>query len=125
MYFPDAPDGEVVSCGFCDASCKAYAAVVYLLIETPAGRYVRFVASKTRVATAQVSDNSSIGIAICRTTRQTDLFHHTGHPRRRTTDNPLLFFGFCSVSLLDPWDREDLEALRAKQSLRDQEAVGP
>ena len=35
--------------GFCDASCKAYGTVVYLLIETT-GRQVRFVASKTRVA---------------------------------------------------------------------------
>ena len=37
-------------CGFCDASCKAYAAVVYLLLETSAGCKVQFVASKTRVA---------------------------------------------------------------------------
>ena len=36
--------------GFCDASKDAYAAVVYLLIETTAGLHVRFVASKTRVA---------------------------------------------------------------------------
>ena len=36
--------------GFCDASKEAYAAVVYLLIETPGEHYVRFVASKTRVA---------------------------------------------------------------------------
>ena len=35
--------------GFCDASKDAYAAVVYLLIETTAGLHVRFVASKTRV----------------------------------------------------------------------------
>ena len=37
-------------CGFCDASLKAYAAVVYLLIETPCQRHVRFLASKTRVS---------------------------------------------------------------------------
>ena len=51
-YLNGTVDGEVTSskfCGFCDASCKAYAAVVYLL-ETSAGRQVRFVASKTRVA---------------------------------------------------------------------------
>lgn len=36
-YPPDvSSDGEPISfqlCGFCDASCKAYAAVVYLLLE--------------------------------------------------------------------------------------------
>ena len=37
-------------CGFCDASLKAYAAVVYLLIDTPLGRYGRILASKTRVS---------------------------------------------------------------------------
>lgn len=37
-------------CGFCDSSLKAYAAVIYLVIETPEGRYSRFVASKTRVS---------------------------------------------------------------------------
>lgn len=37
-------------CGFSDASLKAYAAVVYLLVETSAGRHIKFVASKTRVS---------------------------------------------------------------------------
>ena len=37
-------------CGFCDASLKAYAAVLYLLVETPSGRHVRITASKTRVS---------------------------------------------------------------------------
>ena len=36
--------------GFCDASCRAYAAVVYLKITTLTGTYVRIVASKTRVS---------------------------------------------------------------------------
>ena len=36
--------------GFCDASKHVYAAVVYLVIKTPNGPFVRFVASKTRVA---------------------------------------------------------------------------
>ena len=36
-------------CGFCDASLKAYAGVVYLLTETEMGNSVRFVAAKTRV----------------------------------------------------------------------------
>ena len=51
-YLNGTVDGEVTSklCGFCDASCRAYAAVVYLLLETSTGRQVRFVASKTRVA---------------------------------------------------------------------------
>ena len=102
-YMTGALDGKVVSfqlCGFCDASCKEYAAVVYLLIETPAGRQVRFVASKTRVAPLK------IGIAISCTTCQTDIFHHAGYPRRSTCspDDLLLFFGFRSISLLDPWD---------------------
>jgi hypothetical protein len=37
-------------CGFCDASLKAYAGVVYLLLETRSGFSVKFVAAKTRVS---------------------------------------------------------------------------
>ena len=37
-------------CGFCDSSLKAYAAVVYLVIETTCGRHTQFIASKTRVS---------------------------------------------------------------------------
>ena len=33
-------------CGFCDASLRAYGAVVYLLMETSSEQHVRFVASK-------------------------------------------------------------------------------
>ena len=36
--------------GFCDASKKAYAAVVYLVTKTSAGSHVNFLASKTRVS---------------------------------------------------------------------------
>ena len=49
-------NGEVRSYqlyGFCDASIRAYAAVVYLAIETDVGNYVKFVVSKTRVAPIQ------------------------------------------------------------------------
>ena len=45
--------GRVISCslhGFGDASYKAYAAVIYLHITTTNGRYLKFVASKSRVA---------------------------------------------------------------------------
>ena len=37
-------------CGFCDASICAFPAVVYLVLETHSGRYVKFMASKTHVA---------------------------------------------------------------------------
>ena len=46
-------DGQVVSSclyGFCDASKKAYAAVIYLVIRTPTRTRVQFVVAKTRVA---------------------------------------------------------------------------
>ena len=36
--------------GFCDASLKAYVAVVYLVVETISGRQVRILASKTSVS---------------------------------------------------------------------------
>ena len=39
--------------GFCDASNSAYAAVVYLVLKTSTGRFVRFVTSKTRVTPTQ------------------------------------------------------------------------
>ena len=46
-------EGEVIKSelhGFCDASARAYGAVVYLHIVTTRGSYIGFVASKTRVA---------------------------------------------------------------------------
>ena len=45
-----AQDVSFTLCGFCDSSLKAYAAVIYLVIETPDGRHTRFLASKTRVS---------------------------------------------------------------------------
>ena len=51
-YFSDIPDcpKSVRLIGFCHASTKAYAGVVYLRIEGEAQVCVRFVAAKTRVA---------------------------------------------------------------------------
>ena len=49
----EAVQGEVLSyqlCGYCDASLSAYAAVIYLLIETEDKTHMRFVVAKTRVA---------------------------------------------------------------------------
>ena len=37
-------------CGFCDASLRAYAEVMYLVVESEAGYHVDFVASKTQVS---------------------------------------------------------------------------
>ena len=50
--FLSGVEGHVISyslSGFCDASLKAYAAVVYLCLETVSGRHITLVASKTRV----------------------------------------------------------------------------
>ena len=54
-YFEGVSDEEVrcTLCGFCDASPKAYAGVVYILLETSSGHSIKFVASKTRVAPIQ------------------------------------------------------------------------
>ena len=48
----DISDGDSSSNlhGFCDTSMHAYTAVVYLIIKTPNEQFVRFIASKTRVA---------------------------------------------------------------------------
>ena len=40
-------------CGFCDASTRAYAAVIYLVIESDTKTEVKFLVSKTRVAPLQ------------------------------------------------------------------------
>ena len=40
-------------CGFCDASTQAYAAVIYLVIESKINTEVKFLVSKTRVAPLQ------------------------------------------------------------------------
>ena len=42
-----------ILCGFCDASTRAYAAVIYLVLETDSGIEVQFVVAKTRVAPTQ------------------------------------------------------------------------
>ena len=47
------PSGKHSLFGFCDASSKAYAAVVYMRVETDVGNLVEFVASKTRVSSAE------------------------------------------------------------------------
>ena len=52
----DGVPGEPVSatlCGFCDTSQKAYAGVIYLVLETDSGYAVKFVAAKTHVAPLQ------------------------------------------------------------------------
>ena len=49
----DGVNGEILSyrlCGYCDASLSAYAAVVYLLMESEDGFHTSFVVAKTRVA---------------------------------------------------------------------------
>ena len=55
-YYCHNVEGEILSyelCGFCDASMGAYAAVVYVVVRTTTDRFVRFLASKTRVAPTQ------------------------------------------------------------------------
>ena len=54
-YLNDITDPltSITPCGFCDASIKAFAAVVYLHLKTKAHSVVRFVAAKTRVAPLQ------------------------------------------------------------------------
>ena len=51
-YFDNLPDSPLMArlIGFCDASRRAYAAVVYLKLEGGARVSVRFLAAKTRVA---------------------------------------------------------------------------
>ena len=55
-YFSGLTDTvvSVTLCGFCDASTRAYAAVIYILLKTELHSVVRFVAAKTRVAPLQV-----------------------------------------------------------------------
>ena len=50
-YFSDVSGQVIFNClyGFCDASKKAYAAVIYLVIRTSRETHVQFVVSKTRV----------------------------------------------------------------------------
>ena len=58
-YFQGVKE-KIISCslhGFGDASRKAYAAVIYLQITTTMGSYVKFLASKSRVAPVK-GDNS-------------------------------------------------------------------
>ena len=54
-YFRDVSSSptSITLCGFCDASTRAYAAVVYLVIRTGVNTRVQFLVSKTRVAPLQ------------------------------------------------------------------------
>ena len=47
------PLTAITHCGFCEASNKAFNAVVYLLLKTSAQSIIRFVAAKTRVVLLQ------------------------------------------------------------------------
>ena len=53
LYDITHPLTSITLCGFCDASTKAFAAVVYLHLRTKAHSVVRFIAAKTRVAPLQ------------------------------------------------------------------------
>ena len=53
---------SITLCGFCDASIKAFAAVVYLLLRTKTHSVVRFVAAKTRVAPLQSQTIPRLGL---------------------------------------------------------------
>ena len=49
----DSSSVSLTLCSFCDASTKAYAAIVYLMVKTECGPRVQFVVSKTRVSPTQ------------------------------------------------------------------------
>ena len=53
LYDITDPLTSITLCGFCDASIKAFTAVVYLRLKIKAHSVVRFVAAKTRVAPLQ------------------------------------------------------------------------
>ena len=53
MHDVEGPLISATLCGFCDASTRAYAAVVYLRMKTESCTDVKFVAAKTRVAPLQ------------------------------------------------------------------------
>ena len=46
----DTSENSCTLYGFCDSSKHAYAAIIYLVIESPSGHSIRFVVSKTRVS---------------------------------------------------------------------------
>ena len=54
-YYADLEENPITHslCGFCDASTRAYAAVVYLILKSDVNTTVRLVAAKTRVAPLQ------------------------------------------------------------------------
>ena len=58
-----------ILCGFCDASTHAYAAIIYLVVETDINTEVKFLVSKTRVAALQ-TDHSQIGATLSLSTFQ-------------------------------------------------------
>ena len=51
--------------GFCDASSKAYAAIIYLLIETDCGGSIKFVAAKSRVAPLSTQTIPRLELLLC------------------------------------------------------------
>ena len=116
-YLDGITDGEVISyqlCGFCDASCKAHAAVVYLL-ETSAGCKVQFVASKTRVTPlkSQTIPRLELLSAVLLARLMSSI---TQAIEREITVKTPLFHRFHSVPFLNPWSREELEAFRPEPS---------
>ena len=63
-YF-NGPTKSVGLIGFCDASAKAYAAVVYLRLEDEEHVVVRFLAAKTRVGPLYVKQSEKPKVWLC------------------------------------------------------------
>lgn len=95
---------EPLSCtfvGFCDASARAYAAVVYMNIVSSEGCVTRFVASKTRVAPLSVQKKSETRTASCSLVGQTPLKCRKCTGTRKTIGGTTVFYKLQDRTLLD------------------------
>ena len=134
-YFCELADPTISATlyGFCDASTKAYATVVYLVLKTETEGSVQFVAAKTRVAplksqtiprlellsalllsrlitescTSEEPNNSTAGIAIRTPSLKT--YHYSSQQPAASNHIPKhqVLYRFPSGSVLDPWKRQE------------------
>ena len=110
------PTVSATLCGFCDASTKAYAAVVYLVLKTETRSSVQFVAAKTRVAPLKGQTIPRLELLSALLLSKLNCFC----PRQSAAPDPIfehkMLHRFPGGPLLDRWKRQGMEAVRSEPS---------
>jgi len=100
-------------CGFCDASTKAYAAVVYLLLKTETHSVVSLLLPRRGLHPYKVK--LSLGTVVCPSPLETSCFCAQQSTASDSTARHKMFHRFSSHSLLGLWLGKGVEAFVQNQ----------